>query len=427
MKKEINHNLISPKIKESIPIEGVKLFTMKTGLRGAFTLHGSLIGGSFFAQKENICIPGIVTALLDHGTKKKSKEIIRNQIEKLGANIRFSSGVYRNSFSVTGLAEDMPFLIRLLAEELREPAFKADDLSLVKKQMVTEFERQKEDTYTQSHRLLMQELFKKGHPNYTHSLDELIELTKKATLSQVRAFHKKYYGLGGLIIVAAGDVNHHSLEKAIQESLKWWQAAMHEIPKIKPSAPKKYKEKNFFIPEKQNVDMYIGIPLGIDDKHKDYDGLDMATFALGGNFSSRLMTNVRKKKGLTYGIYSGLRGGMDGRDGYFLLWGTFAPTLFGQGKEASLLEIKKWVSGGITESELKSKKSTIRNSFMVKMENTAGLTSAILANAEDGRPKSYIDEYLNEIDKLKLKKVNAIIKKYIHPDKLIVASAGSVK
>lgn len=421
------NRLISSRIEESTPTEGVNLFSMKTGLSDAFTLRGSFLGGTFFADKENVCVPVVINALLDHGTRKKSKKVIRDQIEKRGANISFSPGIFRNSFVVTGLSKDISFLVGLLAEELSDPAFLVDDLALVKKQILTDLENEREDTESQARRLLSREIYPEGHPNRSHSLDELVELIKKVTLSQIKAFHKEHYGLGDFIIVATGDVNHKELEWMVKKSFSGWRTVKSGIPKIKPSTPKKYFEKSLFIAGKQNVDMFVGIPTGIDDKHKDYNALNLATFILGGNFSSRLMTHVRSEKGLTYHIYATLNGATDGRDGYFLIGGSFAPELFKQGKEATLLEVKKWVNVGINEAELNSKKQTVRNSFKVKMETTTALSSTILANAEDGRPTRYIDEYLDEIDRLTLKEVNSAIKKYIHPDKLVITSAGSIK
>jgi predicted Zn-dependent peptidase len=177
--------------------------------------------------------------------------------------------------------------------------------------------------------------------------------------------------------------------------------------------------------DKTSADMFIGLPIGIDSKHDDYYALMVGNYILGGNFAARLMQTVRDQMGLTYGIYSSIRGVGNGNDGYWSVWGTFAPNLLQEGKSAALDQINNWVKG-ITNEELNAKKETIKGSYKVGLATTGGLAGQILMNTEKGYEDIMLDDYPNIINKLTLNQVNAAIQKYINPKNLITVAAGTI-
>jgi zinc protease len=152
----------------------------------------------------------------------------------------------------------------------------------------------------------------------------------------------------------------------------------------------------------------------------------LGIYILGGNFSARLMQTVRDKQGLTYGIGSSIAGVSFGADGYWSIWGTFAPDIINKGIKATKEQINLWFNKGVTEAELSAKKTTIGGSYKVSMDSTAGLVAKILSNAEHGREISYLDEYPKIIESVSLSEVNGAIKKYVNPNKLYMVSAGTL-
>jgi zinc protease len=172
--------------------------------------------------------------------------------------------------------------------------------------------------------------------------------------------------------------------------------------------------------------VYFGHPLGISRDHEDFYAIMIGTYILGGNFSARLMQTVRAEQGLTYGVYGWLAGVDDGNDGFWNVWGAFAPELLEQGRFATEEQLQKWVSEGVTAEELEAKKSTITGTFKVGLATTRGLAGQILSNAERGRPNSHLDNYPNIINALTLEQVNDAIKSYVDMDKTIFVAAGSV-
>ena len=180
------------------------------------------------------------------------------------------------------------------------------------------------------------------------------------------------------------------------------------------------------VQDKTSAELYIGQSIGIDREHEDYYALMLGVYILGGNFSARLMQTVRDKQGLTYGIGSSISGVSFGADGYWSIWGTFAPDIIKKGIVATKEQVDLWFKKGVTEEELSAKKTTISGSYKVSMDSTAGLAAKILSNAEQGRTLSYLDDYPKIIESISLSDVNIAIQKYVNPNKLYMVSAGTL-
>ena len=88
-------------------------------------------------------------------------------------------------------------------------------------------------------------------------------------------------------------------------------------------------------------------------------------------------------------------------------------------------QILNWYNTGVTQEELKAKKTTITGSYKVGMDSTGGLTAQILSNAEKGRNVEYLDQHPDTIRRLTLDQVNSAIKNYIDPNKLTFVAAGT--
>lgn len=418
---------IAEQITEYEPVKGLRLLTMKTGVEDVITIRGSLLGGDVYSPQANPMIADATAAMLDQGTKKKSKFEIADRLETVGASINFSSGQQHVRFTARCLKKDISLVLGLLAEQLREPAFNKDDLRTLKKRLVGNMEREKENTGRQAGTKFLEYLYPKDHPNYRYPVDERIEMVNKLQPSALRNFHNTYYGLGNMTIVAVGDIEGESFSKEVEKVFRGWKTS----PLSKWRRTKAANETNAVtdyvtIKDKTSADIYLGLPIGIDLFNEDYYPLMVGTYILGGNFSARLMQIVRDAQGLTYGISSFIGGVNNGNDGYWAIWSTFAPHLVQTGYEATMEQVNKWVDQGITENELAAKKTTITGSYKVGLATTRGLAGQILTNAERGRPNDYLDEFPEIITALTVEQINTAIKKYIDKDKLVFIAAGSL-
>ena len=416
--------LLSSKVVDSEPVEGIRLLTLKRG-SGVVTLTGSMLGGDIYASG-NARTADMVAAMLDQGTTNMTKFEISAKLESAGARLGFFNGQARVGFSGKFLSEDTKMVFDLLADQLKNPLFAEEDLNKVKKRQVANYKRSKESTRGNTTNNMLKAFYGTGHQNSPTDPDKAIEEIKKITPKNLKDFHLKNYGAGTMVIVAVGDVDHNSLERLIKEGFGVWKKSPLKEKKETGTANKASDKVYVTMQDKTSTDFLVGTALGIDRYHPDYLPLYVATHTLGGNFSARLMQTVRVKEGLTYGINSSMRGFGNGNDGYWMVGGTFSPKLLSKGESSTLREIKKWAEEGITQKELDITKSTLTGGFQVGFDSTGGLAGGILDAIIVHGDLTYLDSYPERIKAITLDQANTAISKYIFFDDLYQVAAGTI-
>ncbi|MFQ6615621.1 MAG: M16 family metallopeptidase [Fidelibacterota bacterium] len=413
--------------KEVIP--GVRVVTKKTDIVDVVSIQGSLLGGDVFSPESNSVVADVTAAMLDEGTLYRDKFAISVALENVGAHLSFRCSKYRVRFWARCLTKDVPLVVELLAEQLRFPLIKPDDLAVTKKRRVGELKKSREDTRARAMEVFLQKIYPPDHPNYSVPLSRQIRHTEGVTARLVKDFHERNYGRGNLIIVAVGAVDHSALEGAVAKGFDGWQRSRLSLD-LAAGRRARRRRKPFrqvvTLKDKTSVDLVVGRGIGIDRKHEDFDPLMVALYVLGGNFSARLMTSVRDKEGLTYGVSSSVGGVENGNDGYWSIWGTFAPHLLQRGYASVMKQLDGWVKDGVTPEELETKKTTITGVYAVSLASTGGLAGRTLSLLEQGRDLSYLDEYPERIRELSLEKVNHTIETYCPGDKLVAVAAGAL-
>jgi len=364
--------------------------------------------------------------MLEQGTKKKTKFEIAEILGAVGATISFSSDSYRLRFSVRCLKDNIGLVAELIAEQLKEPLLHEEDLNTVKKRMIADLEHQKQSTGRQANIAFSQVVYPRNHPNFELDLEEQIKEVNAITIQDVMKFHS-HFGIGSMIIACVGDVSPDEVKAVFSKHFDDWKESPMKCDPIQTKAMvhKEKQKKDVEMKDKTSLDTIIGQSIGINRFHEDFLPLFVGVYILGGNFSARLMSTVRDKEGLTYGIRAAIDGLENGTDGFWIMSGTFSPSLLQKGIDSSLHQIHEWAKNGATEEELKNKKTTIVGNFKVALSTSRGLAVNIITNAERGRLVSYLDEYPKLIQEISLKKVNDAINQYIIPNTFINVTAGT--
>lgn len=418
----------SDRVKEINIMKGFRLLTLKTGAKDVVTIAGSLPGGNRLNPTDNHMVSDVVAAMLDQGTRKRSKYEISEELENMGARLSFSSGSFRMHMNARCLKKDVSKVISILAEQMLEPRFDETDLDSVRKRMIGSLERKKENTQEQAFTALMRNLYPEDHPNYMHTPDESLAALEKITTQDLKEFHKRILGPGDVIFVVTGDIPEREIRQGFKTGFTNWKPVNIDFPVVREHAyDRNGGETTVTVNDKTSVDLYMGVPVFLDRNHPDYYALMLGAFILGGNFSARLMTTIRDQMGLTYGIHAGIQGVENGTDGFWFTWGTFGPDKIRKSIKSIRKVVDNWWQNGVTEEELETKKNTITGSFKVSMGTTKGLATALLVNAERGRKVSYLDEFPGIINNISRREVNEAIGKHIDLEKLHIAAAGSLE
>jgi zinc protease len=416
---------ISPNVRRR-NVAGVDVLTLRTSIKDVVTIRGVLNAGDVFNSPENAAIADLTAGMLDKGTVKRDKFALAELLEQVGATISFGTGTHTLNFNAKALRKDLPLVLGLLAEQLRTPRFDPEEFAKLKKQMAGRYKRQMEDTDFRATNAFARVIFPLGHPNRPPDDAKYLADIESATLEQLKAFHVANYGPTGARFVAVGDVDDATIDRALTEEFAGWKGGqpLPRTPKAPAVAASRTEKVN--MPGKTSVSIVVGQPSGLRYSDPNYQPLNMATSVLGsGFFSARLLDIIRNREGLTYGIVANLTSDTY-TDGSWAIHGTFAPAMLEKGMASTLRELRRFFSEGLAADEVETFKTTLTGSYKVALSTTGGLASALLNSIQRGYGPEWIDEFPQRIRALSLPDVNAAIKKFLDPDKMVLVQAGTL-
>ena len=407
-------------------VGGIDLIAYPTAVKDVVTIVGSLPAGDAFAAPGNLAVPTLVGMMLDRGTTSEDQFKIAHQLESVGAEITFEVGDQMVEIHAKCLKKDLPLVIRLIAEQLRTPAFAPAEFAKAQQQAAGGLRQSLENTGARANEAFDRAVFPKGHPNRPATTEEMIAAVGSASLEDLKKFHRAHYGPAHLTLVVVGDVDVHELQADVGKGFAGWTGGNDVLHAATPATSgAAAHEESIAVAGKSSVSVILGAASGLKYRDPDALALRVGTAILGSGFTSRLMSTVRDKEGLTYGVGAGM-GNDAANDGYWKVSATFAPALLDKGIASTRRELLKWSRDGVTAAELAARKTDLIGSYQVGLATTGGLAHALQQAVLRGYAVSWLDEYPRAIDALTLEDVNRAIKKNIDPDKMVLVKAGTV-
>lgn len=417
---------IAPRVQRAT-VAGIDLLVLPTGVREVVTLRGSLPAGDAAARDGNVARATLAGEMLDQGTTTRDKFAIAEQLEAVGATVDFSVGNDVLQISAKCLRKDVPLVVRLIAEQLRQPAFAPEDFERLKVRLAGAIQRQLESTDAQALEAFNQEVYPPDHPNHVATTREFLAALESARLEDVKAFHAEHYGPQGLTLVLVGDVDPAAARAAVEAGFSGWTGGAKVVRAELPATRTGDHEvtKTVFMDDKPSVSIVWGQATGLRHADPGALALRVGTAILGSGFTGRLMANVRDREGLTYGIGATMANDTF-NDGEWRIVGTFAPELLERGLMSTRRQLESWYRDGVTAQELEERKSNLAGSFMLQLSTTEGLAQTLLQTVQRGYELDWIDRYPEQVQALTLDEVNGAIRRYLDPDEMTLIRAGNL-
>ena len=172
------------------------------------------------------------------------------------------------------------------------------------------------------------------------------------------------------------------------------------------------KMKFFTKPNLKQTQIRLG-QRGIPRNNEDFLKLRLANEILGGGFSSRLNQKIRDDLGLTYSIGSSIDARSD--RGIFIVSTFTKNETAGKTLTETLAVFQEFVENGVNETELRAAKNLLIGQFPKVIETPDRLASTYMFLDFYGVPRSYLSDFIKNLEKISLTEVNEVIKKYYHP------------
>lgn len=396
---------------------------LATPVEGVVSVKGSIETAPDLESGEQL-VQDLVVAMLDKGTRTRDKRDLAEFLEDRGATTDFSSAGTRIRFSARCLSDDLEDVLGVLFEQLAEPGFDPEEFLRVRTRVASNSARQLTHTATRAGRLLSRRLYPVGHPNRSMTVENEIERIAEIDLDRLVDYHSERIAANNLRLVVVGDIpDDLSLDSVVSLPAGWIERPSVEADDL-PS-PLEAGEETMDIADRPNLDVRMGQRVRLTRLDDDFLPLYVGIFALGGNFSSRLMSVVRDELGLTYGIRSGLNGVDRYHSGHWVISVTLSADRLEEGIRASRDVAARFLEEGITEDELEGVKTTLVGSYEVRLETTRAIASTVLSHLERGYGLERLDTLPDEIEALTVDEVNAALSRHLSVGDLHICTAGT--
>lgn len=388
----------------------------------AVNVGGYLPAGAIFETDEKLGLADFVASMLMRGTHTHTFDAIYDKLETAGASLGFDSGVHNASFGGRALVEDLPLLLKLLSESLRTPTFPKDELERLRAQLLTGLALRAQDTSDMAD-LLFEQFLYANHP-YGKPSDGYPETIQAITRKDLENFHRLHFGPRGLVIAIVGGIHPKKAAEAVAKVLgDWTVPGQKEPPALPPLKPlKKTVRKHHLIPGKSQSDLVVGT-LGPTRKSPDFMAASLGNSVLGQfGMMGRIGSVVREKSGLAYYAYSSLHAGI-GPGSWEVNAGVNPKNLK---KALGLIEteLRRFVKSGVTKQELSDSQANYIGRLPLSLESNGGMVSAILNIHRYQLGMDYYQRYESMVRNVTRDDVLEAARKYIDPDRLVIATAG---
>ncbi|AZC40582.1 M16 family metallopeptidase [Pseudomonas chlororaphis] len=399
--------------------EGAKVLFVEAHELPMFDMRLTFAAGS----SQDGDAPGLAmltNAMLNEGVAGKDVGAIAEGFEGLGAD--FGNGAYKDmaiaSLRSLSAPDKRTPALQLFADVVGKPTFPADSLARIKNQVLAGFEYQKQNPGKLASLELMNRLYG-SHP-YAHSSDGTAQSVPPISLAQLRAFHAKAYAAGNVVIALVGDLSRGDAE-AIAAQIS---AALPKGPALaKIPQPSEPQASIGHIEYPSSQTSLLLAQLGIDRDDPDYAALSLGNQILGGGgFGTRLMSEVREKRGLTYGVYSGFSP-MQARGPFMINLQTRAEMSEGTLKLVQDV-LADYLKTGPTQKELDDAKRELAGSFPLSTASNADIVGQLGAIGFYNLPLSYLEDFMQQSQSLTVEQVRDVLNKHLSADKTVIVTAG---
>lgn len=395
---------------------GLKVFVVENHKLPRVT-YSLMLDRSPLLEGEKAGLTSLVGDMLMGGTKSRTKDQIDEEIDMIGGNISFGS----TSANASSLTKYQDKLLTLFADILLNPSFPQAELDKLKKQTISGIASSKDSPDEISEKVSNVVLYGKEHPYGEFATEKTVS---NVEVPDIKQYYDTYFkpNIGYLAIV--GDITKQEAERLTKQYFgNWKQGEVKKLTWPIPTAPQ--ENEVILVNRPTSVQSVVNITYPLVLKHNDADAIpaQLLNNILGGGSAGRLFTNLRERKGYTYGAYSSLS--PNKIVGNFSASASVRTEVTDSAIYEFLEELKRIDKKTITEQEVADSKAILSGSFGRSLEQPATIARFAINTELYDLPKDYYKNYLQNLNAVTVEQLNTLAPKYIKPDNAYIVVVGN--
>lgn len=414
---------------QEIPLSnGTKAYLIQTNAIPMVDIEISIDAGSRYDPKDQSGLASLTAAMLTRGIAWQSGILNEAQqadaIAELGASISASASGERAVVRARSLSKPEIFdpLLQLLVASVSKPIF--DPAILMREKQRVSAAIQEGDTKPE---VVLQKRFRQEvYGNYPLARSPSIESIAAIKESDLKRFHQDFYRQDRVIVNIVGNVDPAKAKQIAEQvitALPVKGPAIPTLPPLEPSPIEPESKRLIRVPfQSQQTHIATGMT-AITRDNPDYFPLLVGNYILGGGgFVSRLVGEVRDKRGFAYSVFSYF---LPGRD-----TGTFEAGLQTRNDQAdqalNVLQetIARFIEDGPSDAELAAAKANLINGFPLRLDSNRKLLDNLSAITWNRLPLNTLDTWTQQVAAVKKDDVHNAFKRHLDMRRMISVLVG---
>jgi len=410
-------------------IKGAQAYLVQTKALPMVDIEISVDAGDRYDPAAKSGLATVVGQLMNYGAKSEkgllTEAQIADEIADLGANLGVSVSGERAVMRIRTLSrQDLrDRAVQLASAMLSAPTYDAKILAREKQRMTTALL----ESETKPESVLDRRFRKSVYGNYPLANSPTVQSISNISAADLQQFHKQFYRGDRMIVSIVGDVSKTEAAEIVQGLLQRVPQsgpAIAKLPGFERSPVEPLSQREVTIPfDSQQAHIAMGMT-AVTRSNPDYFPLLVGNYVLGGGgFVSRLMSEVREKRGLAYSVFSYFAPGKD--------VGIFQAGLQTKNDQAALAldvmssTIAQFIADGPTQSELDAAKANLMNGYPLRIDNNRKLLDNVSSIAWNNLPLDTMEIWTKQVEAVSLEQVKAAFQKYLAMDRMKIVVLGA--
>lgn len=421
--------------KETPPVGGqpkafvfpaVETFALKNGMKVSLVPYGSVPkvaiqafvrAGSLNEKAGQRWISEIVAAMLKEGTATRSAEQIARETAEMGGSIFTFAQTDKTVIGGEVLSEFDTRFLNLMADVMLSPKFAPEDLETIRTNKIRELTVAK----TQAGNIANEKFRQVIYPN--HPYGEIFaseETIKSYRLDDAKAFYNDQYGAARTHLYVVGQFDKAKVKSEIEKLFGGWKKGADAIRSV-PTATAKRSLSVIDRPGAPQSTIYLGMPAA-SPSDEDWIKFAVMNNILGGSFGSRITSNLRENKGYTYSPFSTVFNRY--KTGFWYEAADVTTQFTGASIKEILYEINRLRTEPPSDAELQGIKNYMIGIYVLQNSTRGGVINQLENMNYNELDKTYLDTYVQIINAVTPKDVQAVAQKYLTEDKMTIVVVG---
>lgn len=371
-------------------------------------------------------ISNFVGEMMLRGTKTKTKNQIDEALDQLGATLEVETRSEAMIFRGRVLSAKLADYMAIVQDILLNPSFPEKEMKKLKNEIISAIlnSRGRDNALG---RVFWEGFLFEGHPYAKPILGKTKEIAKLKRKDLLRHYSNLFQDRN-LLVVGSGDSEASFIEAWAKRIGDGRPNSEGANPIKTAEAPKEWEKRRILFvdkPERTQTQVYFG-QVGVRMTDSNFFPLYLSNHVFGGgSFSARMMTEIRVKRGWSYGAYSYFRHGIRRR--------SFQAYTFPATKDTpatlSLIDgmLRDWKNKGITQEEYEFAKASLINSAGFSYNTPAKRVENTLLEKTLDLPDGFMKSFADKLEKVSLNDANAAVRDFLHPNRMSIMVLGTAK